>query len=63
MREYIYIYIYICIGFIDLMFKGKSSKVFLILFLQNNFKGNDKVIFNLILKLKLISKCFKQLLM
>ena len=42
---------FFCIGFIDFMFKGKTLTGFEnYLVLQHNFKKNDKVILNHILK-------------
>ena len=35
---------YFCIGFIDFMFKGKTSTDYTNLFSPNNFKKNDDVI-------------------
>ena len=38
------IFIYVCIGFIDFMFKGKTLTEYTNLFSPNSFKKNDDII-------------------
>ena len=37
---------YFCIGFIDFMFKGKTSNEYTNLFSPNNFKKNNDMVLN-----------------
>ena len=48
--------VYFCIGFVDLMLKGKSLLDYINLFSPNNQEKNDKIFFKIFLITKKIKK-------